>query len=218
MSGILIVEDDYSVADDLKKFLIKEGFPVVDMVIDADDVVERAIKDDVKLIIMDINLTDRTNDISGITLAKQIREYKQTPIIFLTGTQEKEVVEKTYKVSNNEFLSKPYREFDLTAMLKKICDRSETVKLDANFSFDFEKNILTKDEKEIKLNRQLCTLLILLIENKNKIISKEIIEYGVWGDKFVKDSTRVSLVSTLRTKLDGKFIETHSKLGYMFKI
>jgi len=218
MNGILIVEDDWTIANDIKDFLTKEGFVIYDIVTEVNEVIEKA-KDDVKLIIMDINLLDRTNDISGIKLAKEIRKFKQTPIIFLTGLQEKEVMQQTLNIQNTEFLTKPYRELELIAMVNKMCkDNENIIRLDDEFSFDFQNNKLLKKNKEIKLDNLQLKLLKLFIENKNKFITNEIIEYIVWGDKIVKDTTRIALISKLRKKLDGKFIVSHSKLGYEFKI
>jgi DNA-binding response OmpR family regulator len=214
--GILIVEDDSSVAMRIELFLKDRGFTVVDSIFLVDDITERAIKDDVKLIIMDINLKDK-NDTSGITLAKDIRKYKTTPIIFLTSIDKEDVMRETLEIENSYFLTKPWRELEFLSQIEKIF-KDDIVKLDERFTFDFKNDELKKDSKVISLNNQQLKLLKLFLKNKNKVLSHNIIESEIWGEKYIAPTTRTALISKLKQKLDGGFIKALSKQGYMFKI
>jgi len=121
-------------------------------------------------------------------------------------------------LGNSTFLNKPWRELELLSQIEKYIGWYHHTELDEVFSFDNERLELKRNDEIVSLNKREMKLLKFFIDNKNRVISNETIEYGVWGDKTITDSTRIALVSKLRKKLDGRFIETLHKTGYIFKI
>ncbi len=218
MSNILIVEDESLVALRIENFLKKEGYCILDTIFESENVYKRAIEEDVDLILMDINLKDSKDDLSGIEAAKNIRDKVNTPIIFITGYQIKEIMQKTTNIENTAFLNKPWKELELLAQIENFIKKDNTIRLDDEFSFCMDSLELKNHNKKIKLNRQQEELLNFFIENRNKLLTNEVIEQKIWSDKVVQDTTRIALISKLRAKLNGKFIVTSHCLGYIFKM
>jgi len=218
MSNILIVEDESLIALRIENFLKKEGCRILDTIFESENVYKRAIEEDVDLILMDINLKDSKDDLSGIEAAKNIRDKVNTPIIFITGYQIKEIMQKTTKIENTAFLNKPWKELELLAQIENFIKKDNTIRLDDEFSFCMDSLELKNHNKKIKLNRQQEELLNFFIENRNKLLINEVIEQKIWSDKVVQDTTRIALISKLRAKLNGKFIVTSHCLGYIFKM
>ena len=218
MSNILIVEDESLIALRIENFLKKEGYCILDTIFEFENVYKRAIEEDVDLILMDINLNDSMDDLSGIDLARMIREQSNVPIIFLTGYIRKSVMRKAIDVGNSTFLNKPWRELELLSQIEKYIGWYHHTRLDEEFTFDNERLELKRDEEIVYLDKRELELLKFFIDNKNKVMPNEAIEHSVWSDHVITDSTRIALVSKLRKKLDGRFIETLHKVGYIFKI
>ncbi len=218
MSNILIVEDESLIALRIENFLKKEGYHILDTIFESENVYKRAIEEDVDLILMDINLKDSIDDISGIEAAIHIRDKVNTPIIFITGYQIKEIMQKTTNIENTAFLNKPWKELELLAQIENFIKKDNTIRLDDEFSFCMDSLELKNHNKKIKLNRQQEELLNFFIENRNKLLTNEVIEQKIWSDKVVQDTTRIALISKLRAKLNGKFIVTSHCLGYIFKM
>ena len=213
----MIVEDDGILCMQIQDFLQYEKFDVVDILNRAENVYERAIKSDVSLIIMDINLSMKLNDMSGIALAKQIREIVETPIIFLTAYNSRMVYDLTEEISNSGFLVKPWNEIHLLSWIKKFLNKHQTVIcLDSVFSFNIQTLELFRHNQVVPLNKQQSKLLNFFIENNNKLLSHDRIEHHLW-EYPVTDSTRIALISKLRKKLDHKFINTFPGRGYIFR-
>ena len=216
MNKILIIEDEYSLALDIQNFLNTEGYNFIDIATNEIDGYHKALNKDIDLIILDINLKNNIQDISGIQLAEEIIISKDLPIIFLTGIDKKHIIDKTLHIRNSYFLTKPYREFELLRIVKQTLNK--VIKLDNDFIFDYQKNALLKNKQLVKLNYQQLKLLKLFIANQNIILTHEFIEQYIWGDKILSKTTKTALISKLRRKLDNKFIKSYNKLGYLFKI
>lgn len=217
MGNILIVEDESLVALRIENFLKKEGYHILDTIFESENVYKRAIEKDVDLILMDINLKDSKGDLSGIDIAKKIRDETNTPIIFITGYQIKEIMQKTTNIANTAFLNKPWKELELLAQVENFIKEGNLIKLDGEFGFCVDNMELNKGDETIQLNKKQRRLLKFFVENRNRLLTNEAIELEIWPDKIVSDMTRVSLISRLRSKLDNRFIVTSYGLGYIFR-
>ena len=218
MKKVLIVEDDARIAFGLQNFLETEGYEIVDILSDAEAVVQKVLYGEVDLILMDINLKDKPGDISGLTQSKKIREYKQTPVIFITSLEKKDIMKRTLEIENSAFLIKPWREIELLSCINRLTKTTKTIKLDNDFCF--KNGELFKNDAVIHLNHQESKLLKFFIENRNKLLTHEQIEDAVWGnsDKQITRSTKIALISKLKSKLEKRFITTVPKSGYKFVV
>jgi len=218
--NILIVEDESIVAMEIESFLISLDYNIVAISSTANDAYEKAISNDVDLVLMDIYL--RESD--GIEATARIKEIKPNlPIIFLSAYMDEDTIDRAIKVNPEAYLTKPFNRKDLAVSIKVALKNKESpitkgdMILDSEFSFDTKALELICCGEFVSLTKKERTLLSLFLKNKNCLISIENIEYELWPNKPRNDSRRRSLISRLRAKLKHKFIETHVSEGYIFK-
>jgi len=225
--NILIVEDEQIVAMEIKNYLQKLNYSVVAMVSSADEAYEIAMNQTIDLIVMDIHLQNSC----GVDAAIRIKSKKNIPIIFLTAYIDDETVEKAIKVNPVSYLTKPFKRDELAIAIqiafKSHCHQhcykhskllSGDLILDEEFKYNKERMALIWHGEEIHLSSKERQLLNLFIENKNRLLNIEQIEYELWSDKPSNSSRRRSLISRLRAKLKHKFIETYASEGYIFRV
>ena len=221
--NILIVEDESIVAMELDSYLSSHNYNIVGICSNGDDAYEMAINLNVDLILMDIFLINS----NGIETAIKIKEKKSDmPIIFLTAYMDEETIDKAVATNPVAYLIKPFNRKELLASIKiglqnknrLYSNRVGDIYLDNEFSFDNHASQLICCGEVVHLTKQERHLLIFFIENNNRLISNNMIEYEIWPDKPSNDSRRRSLLSRLRSKLKHKFIETISSEGYILKI
>ncbi len=218
--NILIVEDEAIISLETKRYLEQQNYNVVDICTNTTDAYKRAIKNDIDLIVMDIRLGSK-DDEDGIDVALKLRKTKDTPIVFLTAFADDNTIERATEIKFINFLIKPYRRLELLASIKaniKHVKSDKYIILDNEFSFDTHTQNLIHNEKIVTLNNQQRKLLKFFLNKKEQLITHQAIEHEIWSDKPCSDSTRIALVSKLRTKLHGRFIETYSSEGYLLKI
>lgn len=114
---ILIVEDDKVLSLLLQKMISEMGYNVKDAVSKGTDAVEKALSDDIDLILMDIMLED---DIDGIEAYRRIRQDKDVPVIYITGNSDQNNREKADSIGFHDFLAKPVIYDDLHKSISKL--------------------------------------------------------------------------------------------------
>lgn len=192
-------------------------------------------KNDVSLILLDINLGDG----SGFELCKQIRETLNTPILFISArnTDDDKII--ALNIGGDDYVEKPYSLGVLLAKVKVTLKRfaqpssapsgkSTTANQDASDIFDdgrlhmdAKNRTLTVAGQETKLTSLEFTLLHYLIENKDRLITKQELFDNVWKDKFTSDGTLNVHIRKIREAIEEdpqnpKYIITVWKEGYKF--
>ena len=112
---ILIVEDEGVTALEMKEFLEKEGYDIVDTVDTANKVVAGALKNQIDLILMDINLKSFTD---GIDAAERINMMKPIPVIYLTAYPNSTIKHRAMKTNPAAYLEKPVENARLLETIK----------------------------------------------------------------------------------------------------
>lgn len=191
-------------------------------------------KNDVDLILLDINLGDK----SGFEVCKKLREEMQLPILFVSARQSDDDVLVALSIGGDDYIKKPYSLSVLLAKVKVTLKReAETKSLreeQSKKSSSTENNseILTLDEgtlsavlegKQIPLKAKEFALLKCLYVHKNTIVKKEVLFDEVWGDTFFSDSTLNVHIRKLREKLEDnpnepKYIKTVWGTGYYLEL
>jgi len=221
--NILIVEDESIVAMEIDSYLSRHNYNVVGICSNGDDAYEMALNLDVDLILMDIFLLNS----NGIETVIKIKEKKSDmPIVFLTAYMDEETIDKAVATNPVAYLIKPFNRQELLASIKiglqnknrLYSNRVGDIYLDNEFSFESSTSQLICCGEVVHLTKQERYLLIFFIENRNRLISNDMIEYKIWPDRPSNNSRRRSLLSRLRSKLKHKFIETISSEGYILKI
>ncbi len=112
---ILLVEDEYVIAEDVRLCLQKYGYSVIGPVGEGEAVADVLSSESPGLIIMDIKLDGR---LSGIDTAEEIKKTYDIPVVFLTAMSDKEIIEKVEHMEAYGFIVKPYEEAELIAVIK----------------------------------------------------------------------------------------------------
>lgn len=216
---VLIVEDEAIVALDIKSALKKLGHDVVKNVSNYDDALMAVNEHDIDIILMDVDLK---NSKDGIETAKAIKTIKDIPLIYLTAFSDEETISRAVETNPVGYLNKPFRREELKSNILlafyKI-NRSEEkkenpfVSLGSGYFFDSLKSELYYDEIPIKLGTKEKQLLKVLVDAKGQIVSFEDIEYLLWPDGNVSESSLRTLIYRIRTKLDYKLIKTVPTFG-----
>ncbi len=219
---ILIVEDEKSLADVVKKGLEEEGY-AVDAAYDGEDGLFMAENEPSDLIILDIMLPI----IDGMTILRRIRKAGvKTPVLMLTA---KDAV--TDKVSGldsgaDDYLTKPFHFEELLARIRVLLRRDAQTKTSViqigDLLIDMASHEVKRGEEEILLSAREYALLELMAVNRNKVLSRTYISEHIYDDAFDLDSNVIDVfVNRIRKKIEKgyetRLIHTVRGAGYMLK-
>ncbi|MDY3200565.1 MAG: response regulator [Arcobacter sp.] len=216
---ILIIEDEAIVALDVKRILTNLGQIVINCVSNYEKAIESIKENRPELIFSDINLGKGKD---GIEIIEEIQKNDFIPVIYLTAYSDEETIQRAIKTNPLGYILKPFKKEDIksTLLLSLYKLKTQTFnknnsyeKLGDDYFYDLENEILFFKTKPIKLSIKEKQLLTLLVEAKGQIVSFKYIEYFLWPDAPICDSTLRTLIYRLRTKLNYKIIETISSIG-----
>lgn len=223
MQKILIVEDDEKLRNELEIFLNNNGYQAECLKI-FNNTINDILKINPNLILLDINLPG----IDGESICKEIRKQSDMGIIIITSRDNEidELVSINYGADH--YITKPFNIHILLAkvnsLLRRTNNNSEPKnKIDAkDFILNISNSTVIKDDKVIDLTKNEYKILKYLIENRNKIVSREDIMDVLWeSDCFVDDNTLSVNITRLRSKLEElglkDIIETKRGQGYILK-
>lgn len=222
MADILVVEDNLELAELLRDFLQKDGFNVA-IVTNGEDAVSFIEKEIVQLVVLDIMLPG----IDGFAVCQLVREKHNTPIIIVSARVDKEDKLNGLMLGADDYIEKPYDIDILRAKINAIYRRNYVTKSNILSSGDLviekEAHKVSIGKKEISLNVKEFELLVFLVENKGKVLGKELIFDKIWGvDSFSEPSTLTVHIKWLRQKIEEnpkkpQKIITVWGIGYKFE-
>lgn len=209
---ILIIEDEYSLADAIAETLKKENFDVT-MIADGIEGEDEALTNIYDLILLDVMLPRR----DGFQILKTLRQEKiEAPIIMLTAKSE--IYDKLNGLENgaDDYITKPFHMRELVARIKVVLKRKTNVE-DANIlefkdlKLDLRTGKMSSNDNEIAINGKELELLEILLLNKNQITDREQLANKIWGYNSDAEYNNVEVyVSFLRKKL--KLIKSSVKI------
>lgn len=220
MVDILIVEDNKELANLLSDFLRAENYTV-----SIAETGEKALllyeKYGARLIVLDIMLPG----INGFSVCKKIREENNVPIIIVSAKDDKEDKINGLVLGADDYIEKPY---DIDIMLAKIAGIfKRRYAVDELICDDIRINkvncIVYKNEKQIEMTAKEYELLVILIENKGKTLTKEYLFNQIWGsDSFSEIQTLTVHIKWLREKIENnpknpQRISTVWGVGYRYE-
>lgn len=224
MSLILIVEDDKILNRGVSFALKKEGYEVISAYSKVEGKAQILnSENEIDFLLLDINLPDG----SGLDLCREVREKVNFPIVFFTANDTEEDMVKGFESGGDDYISKPFSvevlKHKINAMIKMKKGVSHNIFEYKNLKIDFEKMLVTINEKEIKLTVTEYRILELLAKNKGKVITKEIILDKIWDrrGRYVDENTLNVKISNIRRKIESdpkhcKYIITVFGIGYVF--
>lgn len=200
---ILIIEDEYSLADAIAETLRKEKFQVK-IITNGEDGENEALTNIYDLILLDVMLPKK----NGFEILTNLRKEKiDTPVIMLTAKSE--ISNKLNGLENgaDDYITKPFHMRELIARVKVILKRKINIK-DTNVLeySDLKLDLVTckmcVNDTEIAINGKELDLLEILLVNKNRIVNREILANKIWGYNSDAEYNNVEVyVSFLRKKL-----------------
>lgn len=222
--NILLVEDDKRISEFIVKGLEEKGMHV-QLASSGDEARKLVLNGDWDLILMDIMLPD----IDGIQLTKMIRFKKDyTPILMLSALSDTTDKIDALDGGADDYLTKPFHFSELLSRINALTRRTKFNYENKNkyyncgdLQLDPEKHVVTQAGKIIDLSPKEYKLLLYLLENKGRVISRTQILEQVWGIQYDTNTNVVDVyISYIRNKIDetqGKLIHTIKGTGYMLQ-
>ena len=219
---ILLVEDEEKLARVVELELRYEGYEV-EKAFDGREGLEKALSGGFDLILLDIMLPS----MSGMEVLRRLRRESQVPVIMVTARDT--VVDKVSGLDSgaDDYITKPFEIEELLARiraaLRKRPARQEGTVLTAGpLTMDPERHEVTVKGTAVELTRREFDLLRYLLENKEKVITRESLLDNVWGFDFVGETNAVDVyIRFLRSKIDEAFgiklIHTVRGVGYVIR-
>ena len=221
---ILIVEDEPNVASLLHRNLLEYGHSIG---IATNGVIglEQILSNNYDLVLLDIMLPKK----SGLEILKEIKKANNTtPIILLTALDTTDMVVQGLNLGADDYISKPFKIEEVIARINAVKRRVTTTE-DATNTLEFKGILLDdiskkvfKEGEEIKLTATEYKLLKLLLENIDKVLSREMILDKVWGVQYDLGTNVVDVyINYLRRKLkdntSNRLIHTVIGMGYVIR-
>ncbi|CDA10214.1 response regulator transcription factor [Intestinibacter bartlettii] len=224
MRNILMVEDDSTIAFAVKYAVEQEGFNL-DIAENLENARKIVNSKEYDLILLDVMLPDG----NGYEFLKQLREHDEdTPVIFLTACDEEVNIVIGLDIGGDDYITKPFRVRELISRINAILRRKGKSQ-DSNKKILKFKNIsihtlearVFKNNEEIFLTSAEYKLLLILIQNKNMVLSRAQILEKLWDVTydFINDNTLSVYIKRLREKIEDdsskpQYILTVRGLGY----
>jgi len=222
---VLIVEDEQDIAGLIKHTLERSGGAEAEIVGSGDAALKAVAARPPDLIILDLNLPV----LSGLEVCRVLRsrsDARHLPFIMLTAKSSESDRVAGLELGADDYVTKPFSLRELTARVRAVLRRSTTVEerpatgyQGTRLTADFDAVAVAVDGDSIRLTRREFELLRYLVQNKNRVVSRDRLLERVWGyDRLVETRSVDVHVGRLRSKLGdaGRQIETVVGLGYRF--
>ena len=221
MRSILIVEDEENISDFVKGELEYEGYNVC-IKEDGREGLEEALKNEYDLVILDIMLPS----MNGFEICRRLKKEKQTPIIMLSAKDS--VIDKVngLQIGAEDYIAKPFAIEELLARIEVVFSRqlalNNSIVKFKDIVIDKSSRVVKKDGREINLTNKEYELLMILINNKDKVVTRDELLQKIWGYEYEPETNVTDVyIRYLRTKLNNtnkeEYIQTVRSVGYIMK-
>lgn len=219
---ILIVDDEPAIADTMEFALITEGFDVLRCELGEQALNLVKCNPTIALVVLDVGLPD----INGFEVCKNLREFSDTPVLFLTARNAELDRIVGLEIGADDYVVKPFSPREVATRVKVILKRlgasapKQEKKSEEVLFIDHEKAQVIFKNTELGLTRYEYLLLISLAEFPERVLSRTQLMDKVWPDCSGSMERSVDThIKTLRAKLrevdpDCEVIKTHRGLGY----
>lgn len=243
---VLVIDDDeviaQSTAEYFNMFDIKTAY-----VTGFEEAMDFLEKEQVSLLLLDINLGSK----SGFELCKNVREKYDMPILFISARTSDDDVLTALNIGGDDYIKKPFTLNILLAKVKAILNRYEQakemaeyiaekkqsdgetiglaaytdngcIKLTDETSLDTNLHKLKRGDGQISLKAMEYKMLLYLLENRNRVVTKDELLKNVWNDEFIGEGTLSVHIRHLREKIEAdpknpEIIKTVWGVGYMIE-
>ena len=221
MKNILIVEDEPNISDFLKGELEYERYNVC-IKEDGREGLEEALKNEYDLIILDVMLPS----MNGFEICRRLKREKQSPVIMLSAKDS--VMDKVngLQIGADDYIAKSFAIEELLARIEVVFRRQDKFN---NYIVRFKdiiinksSRVVEKDGNEINLTNKEYELLMILIDNKDKVVTREELLEKIWGYGYESETNVTDVyIRYLRAKLSNEnkeeYIQTVRSVGYIMR-
>ena len=229
MSKVLIVEDELSIAELEKDYLFFSSLEV-EIETDGQQGLEKALKNDFDMIILDIMLPG----VDGFEICKQIREAKEIPILMVSARKEDIDKIRGLGLGADDYITKPFSPSELVARVKAHLNRYQRLvnnQMEVYDIIEIRRMKIDQTARRVYLNgeEKVFTtkefdLLTFLAGHPNRVFTKEELFNKIWDMESIGDYATVTVhIKKIREKIEfntskPQYIETIWGVGYRFKV
>ena len=221
MKSILLVEDETSISDFIKGELEYEGYRVC-VKEDGRVGLEEALNNEYDLVILDVMLPS----MNGFEICRRLKKEKNTTVIMLSAKDS--VMDKVngLQIGADDYIPKPFAIEELIARIEVVFRREKTLSCSiVNFkviTINRNSRVVEKNNNEIILTNKEYEILMSLIDNKNRVVTREELLEKVWGYSYEPETNVVDVyIRYLRAKLNNEnkeeYIQTVRSVGYIMR-
>ncbi len=219
--NILLVEDNHDLALNVTEFFERKGH-IIDYAADGLSALNLVLKQSYEVIILDVMLPG----MNGLTFCQQLRENYELdiPVIMLTAKDTEEDKLKGFKAGTDDYLVKPFSLPELEARLQSLIRRSnpnsfnkkKLIVEDLEYAPDTMQ--LKRGDRELTLKPIPLKILIILMQNPGRVVTRQEIEQQVWNDEPPDSEVLRSHIYAIRSEVDKKgdkkLVQTIRGVGY----
>ena len=226
MKRILLVEDDPDIALSLRNKLERDGGYAVEVVADGPAGLARASAEPPELVLLDVNLPG----IDGFEVCRRLRKDPETagvPVIMLTARIGEDDRVRGLDLGADDYITKPFSPKEALARVRAVLRRSERAATegesiaDEPLHVDLASRQARVDGREVSLTRKEFDLLVELVRQRGRVLTRERLLETVWGYDFPGETRTVDVhVRRLRQKLGAPVdarLETVVGVGYRWR-
>jgi len=218
---ILVVDDEKDLREILQFNLSSEGFEI-DVAASAEEALSMPLES-YHLILLDVMM----GGMSGYKMADLLRKERQLdiPIIFLTAKGSENDLLTGFNVGGDDYIIKPFSIKEVIVRIKAVLKRGKTssqpstvLEVDG-LKLDVNRKSASIDDEELQLTRKEFEILVVLLKNRGKYISRQEILTRVWSDDVIVTERNVDVnIARLRKKIGdyGSAIKGRAGYGYCF--
>ena len=221
---ILILDDNPEILEIVQESLSIAGFSNLTSVQSQKEALEQFEEKSFDLVILDIMLPEG----SGFEVLKGIRKTSMVPVLFLSAISDIEKQYQGFELVADDYIIKPFRPRDLELRILSILKRAYPEKEDTLVlpacQVNFSQALITKGKLEIQLTAKEYSILKILYDNKNRIVTFDQLLEKVWGLQYQGyDNTLMAHIRKIRQKIEAnpskpESLITVKGLGYKLKV
>ncbi|MCL4170923.1 UNVERIFIED_CONTAM: hypothetical protein GTU68_008649, partial [Idotea baltica] len=202
MTSVLVVEDEEAFIDALNVGLQREGFEV-SVARDGAEALARFRELDPDLILLDVMLPL----VSGVDVCREIRAESSVPIIMVTAKASEIDTVVALEIGADDYVTKPYRLRELVARMRAVLRRGrrgERIEV-GDVAIDLDSREVTVRGELVQLPLKEYELLLVLMENLGRVLTRSILIERVWGYDYVGDTKTLDVhIKRLRAKVEAE--------------
>ena len=219
MTKILLVEDDGQIASYLGELLRAEGFDT-QIAGSKKEASECLLIQAFDLVLLDVSLPDG----NGFSICAEIKKEYEIPVIFLTASGDEYSVVAGLDMGADDYIAKPFRPRELISRIRSVlrrCKKGQRILSCGDLKVNVSSATVTKGEKELFLSALEYRLLLIFLQNKGQILTRNQLLEEIWdaSGEYVNDNTLSVYMKRLREKIEEnpqspRLLHTIRGIGY----